>query len=54
MRGKNPTRRQMAIIEQHRLKPANWLVVKNLPDALHLKHRHTGRRRVLKLGRRAG
>jgi len=46
--GKNPTRKQKALMARAKLNPDNWLVVKNLPDSLHLEHRITGRARVLK------
>lgn len=45
--GKRPTRRQMAAIKWCGLNPDNWLVVKNLPDELHIVHRETGRLRVI-------
>ncbi|WP_412761269.1 DUF6906 family protein [Parageobacillus thermoglucosidasius] len=45
--GKKPTKRQKEIIKQARLNPDNWLVVKNLPDELHIVHRETGRQRVI-------
>ncbi|MHB8157400.1 MAG: DUF6906 family protein [Desulfocucumaceae bacterium] len=48
--GKRPTRRQKNLIADARLNPDNWLVAKNLPDCLHLEHRFSGRRRVLKVG----
>lgn len=49
--GKRPTLKQRKAIAKAGLDPANWLVTKNLLDALHLEHRHTGQERVLKLGR---
>ena len=34
--GKAPTREQKQILKAHGLVPDNWLVVKNLPDALEV------------------
>lgn len=44
--GKNPTVAQKKIIASYKhkstyLNPANWLIVKNLPDVLVIKHRDT-------------
>ncbi|ACV64879.1 hypothetical protein Dtox_4212 [Desulfofarcimen acetoxidans DSM 771] len=49
--GKRPTRRQKELMSRAKLNPDNWLVVKNLLDCLHLKHRTTGKKRVLKASR---
>lgn len=54
MNGKRPTRKHKEIIARRGLNPDNWLVIKNLPDALHLQHRVSGRKRVLRLGKVAG
>lgn len=32
--GKKPTRAQMAVMESKRMKPANWLVIKDTPTEL--------------------
>lgn len=48
--GCNPTRKQKALIKQKSLNPANWLVVKNLPNQLHIAHRDTGNEKVIRLG----
>jgi hypothetical protein len=45
--GKRPTRKQKEAIKNARLNPDNWLVVKSLPDELHIVHRETGRQRVI-------
>ena len=34
--GKAPTKGQKKIMKAHGLAPGNWLVVKNLPDALEV------------------
>lgn len=47
--GKTPTLKQKQLISKRGLNPINWLVVKNLPQELHLIHRHTGSPRVLKV-----
>lgn len=48
--GKRPTKRQKTALAKMGLNPNNWLIVKNLPGCMHLKHRHTGRARVMKVG----
>ncbi|MCT8138616.1 hypothetical protein H1D32_13215 [Anaerobacillus sp. CMMVII] len=40
--GKKPTKRQKIAIKEARLNPDNWLIVKNLPDCLHIVHRESG------------
>lgn len=45
---KKPTRKQKGIIEGNRLKPDNWLIIKNPPGELHIVHRQSGNKRVLK------
>lgn len=47
--GKAPTRKHKQLISENGLNPLNWLVVKNLPQELHIIHRHTGSPRVLKV-----
>lgn len=47
--GRNPTRKQKALIKQRGLNPENWLVIKNLSAALHIAHRVTGNERVISL-----
>lgn len=47
MRGKNPTRQQKICIKNNRLKPENWLVLKNSPGKLEIQHRETGNIKVL-------
>jgi hypothetical protein len=45
--GKKPTRRQKEAIRYVQLNPDNWLVVKSLPNELHIMHRETGSIRVI-------
>lgn len=40
--GKNPTKQQKIILKDAGLNPNEWLVIKNLPGALHLIHRIDG------------
>lgn len=47
MRGKNPTRQQKIWIKNNRLRPENWLVLKNPPGKLEIQHRETGNIKVL-------
>jgi hypothetical protein len=47
--GKRPTLNQKKLIEAARLNPDNWLIVKNLPDQLHIVHRDTGNERVIEV-----
>ena len=49
--GKNPPLAQKKLIAEHKLNPQNWLIVKNLPEEMHLMHRYTGRLRILKVRR---
>ena len=37
--GKRPTVRQRKLIQQWNLDPADWLVVKDTPEEMHLIHR---------------
>lgn len=39
--GKNPTREQKKLIQQWKLNPENWLVVKDTPDQMLLVHRYS-------------
>lgn len=47
-RGKNPNRKQKITIRQAKLKPENWLVVKNPPGELHIIHRSGKSTKILK------
>lgn len=38
--GKKPTLAQRKLIQQWKLDPANWLVVKDTPSEMVLVHRH--------------
>ncbi|WP_339063592.1 DUF6906 family protein [Tepidibacillus marianensis] len=45
--GKKPTVKQMKLIKSSGLNTDNWLVTKNLSDALHIVHRVSGNERVI-------
>jgi hypothetical protein len=45
--GRKPTLLQKTLIKEAGLNPANWLVVKNLSDQLHIVHRNTNSTRVI-------
>ena len=47
MKGKNPTRQQKMCIKKHKLKPENWLVLKNPTGKLEIQHRETGTIKIL-------
>ena len=38
--GKRPTREQMKLLQKRKLKPEDWLVVKDTPEQMELVHRH--------------
>lgn len=39
--GKKPTREQMKLMVKWKLDPTMWLVVKDMPQEMHLVHRHS-------------
>ena len=45
---RNPTRREMGVIQKWSLNPKNWLVRKHPPGKIYLEHRHTRTRRAIK------
>lgn len=45
--GKRPSRNQRRLIVHAGLNPNNWLIIKNLPEEMHLVHRETGTQRVI-------
>ena len=46
--GKNPTRSQRKLLQQWKLKPEDWLVVKDTPEQMELVHRFSDKtRRVI-------
>lgn len=47
-RGKKPTRKQKELIKKNRLNTDNWLVVKSPPGELHIIHRLTSSKRVIR------
>ena len=47
---RKPRLREKALLKARNMNPDNWLVVKKPPGELHMKHRHTSARRVLKVG----
>ena len=38
--GKNPTRAQKILLREKRMNPADWLVERDTPEKLVLRHRH--------------
>lgn len=48
MQGRNPTRREKIMLQRLNLNPQNWLVVKSPPGEMHISHRHTSTKRVIK------
>ena len=48
MQGKKPTKKQAVIITSNKLNYDNWLIVRDLPHELHLKHRHSDKIRIIK------
>ncbi|MCR1953102.1 hypothetical protein NSA50_19085 [Clostridium sp. DSM 100503] len=49
MKGKKPTRQQKMIMQERRLNPSNWLVLKNPTNQLHIQHRGTKKIRILSI-----
>lgn len=49
MNGKRPTRRQKQLLKKAGLNYDNWLIEKAPPGELHLKHKDTGQRRILRV-----
>jgi hypothetical protein len=45
--GQRPTRRQKQAITAAKLDPADWLVVKSLPQQLHIVHRNDGTAKII-------
>jgi len=45
---KTPTRRQRQVIKKYRLNSNNWLIQKNPPGELHIVHRISGSKRVIR------
>jgi hypothetical protein len=39
--GKKPTAAQRKLIQQWRLNPADWLIVKDTPEEMVIVHRHS-------------
>lgn len=48
MQGKKPTRKQGEIIADHRLNYNNWLVLKDTASEMVIKHKDSGKERVIK------
>ena len=50
MHGKKPTKRQAMFMQamDKRMKIANWLVCKDTPDEMVVKHRESGKERSFK------
>ena len=49
MKGKNPTRQQKKIMQERRLNPNNWLVLKNPTSELHIQHRESKKIKILSI-----
>lgn len=49
MKGKKPTRQQKKIMNERRLNPDNWLVLKNPTNELHIQHRENKKIKILPL-----
>lgn len=49
MKGKKPTRQQKKILQDTKLNPNNWLVLKNPTNELHIQNRETKRIRIINL-----
>ena len=49
MKGKNPTRQQKKIMQERRLNPDEWLVLKNPSTELHIQHRESKKIKVLSI-----
>lgn len=45
---KKLTRKEKELLCKHKLKPENWLVERRPPGELHLVHRLTDRKRMIK------
>ena len=48
MRGTRPTKRQAIFLREHRLNSDNWLICKDTPTEMLIKHRVSGKERTLK------
>ena len=49
--GKNPTRSQKKFLQQWKLDPAVWLVVKDTPEQIELVHRYSDKtKRIIPKG----
>lgn len=49
MKGKNPTREQKKIMQENKLNPYEWLVLKNPPTELHIQHRESKEVKIIYL-----
>lgn len=49
MKGKNSTRQQKKIMQERRLNPNNWLVLKNPTNELHIQHRESKKIKILSI-----
>ena len=48
MRGKNPTRKQKILIKSWHLNLENWLVCKDTPEEMVIKHRYSDECRTIR------
>ena len=49
MKGKNPTREQKKIMQERRLNPYEWLVLKNPSTELHIQNRESKEVKIIYL-----
>lgn len=47
MRGTKPTKRQAIFLQEHRLNSGNWLICRDTPTEMVIKHRVSGNEKVL-------
>lgn len=50
MRGTKPTKRQKIFLKERRLNSDNWLICKDTPTEMVIKHRMSEKERILKKG----
>lgn len=47
MQGKNLTKKQKILVAKKKLNPSNWLAIKNTGEVLIIKHKESGRTRMI-------
>lgn len=48
--GKKPTREQRKLMEAWHLNSADWYVVKDTPDEMHITHRYVNKQKIIPKG----